>query len=377
MATIEKRGDVWRAKIRVVIGGVVESRSGTFETRREAQRWASAEESAIRGGRSRRSDSNLTVERMLDGWLSDWLAAHPQRREADARRMRQIVSWWAGKLGHRPADKVSRAEIRQALRELRGGDSPSGKSVTASTSNRYAAWISAAFAWGIEEGWCQTNPAAGCKLEEGDGRIRYLSSAAIGGGGGGELELERLLQAVAEVAAMGIDRRPGKAGKVLGPGWRLELAVHLALSTGARQGEIMALRWSWIDLQRAQITLPDTKSGSARTVPVAGRALQLLAARRALAGSAARFRPSDDRVFGSWGFPRRMWYAALDKAGVNIRFHDLRHTAATYLTAAGVPEQVVRQILGHKSATMTKRYAHAAPSAMTEAAEKLAGLLGG
>ncbi len=107
--------------------------------------------------------------------------------------------------------------------------------------------------------------------------------------------------------------------------------VILALSTGMRRGEIMNLKWSDIDLARGSILLQTTKNGERRFIPLVGMALDLL--RSKYANQAV-----DSLVFPAPHAPckpidiRSAWETALSKANIfNFRFHDLRHTAASYL----------------------------------------------
>jgi len=134
--------------------------------------------------------------------------------------------------------------------------------------------------------------------------------------------------------------------------------VVLALSTGMRQGEILGLTWDVVNLKKGQITLHDTKNSETRSVPVTGVALQLLK-------DHAKVRRLDTTLV----FPSRKgdkpadirsaWLSALDRAGIeDFRFHDLRHTAASYLAMSGATLAEIAEILGHKTLAMVKRYSH-------------------
>lgn len=132
------------------------------------------------------------------------------------------------------------------------------------------------------------------------------------------------------------------------------------MSTGMRKGEILGLRWQQIDLARAHLTLHETKNGDRRGVPLAGLALSLLRDLHEKCNSQTDF------VFPSPKVPKpiliaKAWSTALAAAGVtHFRFHDLRHSAASYLVMAGASLSEVGDVLGHKSVQMTKRYAHLA-----------------
>jgi integrase len=143
--------------------------------------------------------------------------------------------------------------------------------------------------------------------------------------------------------------------------------VVLALSTGMRQGEIMGLKWEDVDLHQGRVTLHETKNGERRVVPLVGKALELLKeyakvrrigtpllfpgkVKTQRPGEVATYRPIDLRA---------PWLAALKKAGIDdFRFHDLRHSTASYLAMNGASLAEIAEVLGHKTLQMVKRYAH-------------------
>ena len=138
----------------------------------------------------------------------------------------------------------------------------------------------------------------------------------------------------------------------------LYLVVVLALSTGMRQGEILSLTWRDIDFDDGKITLQDTKNGERRVVPLVGFALELLknfAKLRRLDtflvfSGKNRKKPADIRF---------AWEQALKAAKIkDFRFHDLRHTFASYLAMNKATLTELRILLGHNSPAMTARYSH-------------------
>lgn len=125
-----------------------------------------------------------------------------------------------------------------------------------------------------------------------------------------------------------------------------------------RQGEMMNLRWSDVDLKRSKITFQETKNGEIRSVPLTGLAHQLLKELQ------ANYSPESDLVFPGKNPDKPIdlrfsWEQALIKANIkNFRFHDLRHCTASYLLMNGASLSVIAEILGHKTLQMVKRYAH-------------------
>jgi integrase len=190
----------------------------------------------------------------------------------------------------------------------------------------------------------------------------------------------------------------GSAGHRLGP------LFAVALATGMRMGELLALRWADLDLDRGRLTVTRTltrdRAGSwtiGEPKSVAGRrgitlpAGAVAALRRHRTAQLERMlRQRDtwqalDLVFdagdGSLLMPstvKKVFVALTERQGLpRLRFHDLRHTSATLALEAGVPVKAVSERLGHSDVAMTlSRYAHVTESVEREAADRLAMALG-
>jgi integrase len=101
-------------------------------------------------------------------------------------------------------------------------------------------------------------------------------------------------------------------------------------------------------LDRQTITLTDTKNKERRVVPLVGRAHELV----------SNLPRVSERLFPGKSI-KYAWYRAVRESGIqDFRFHDLRHTAASYMAMNGVPLLTIAAILGHKDLSMTRRYAH-------------------
>lgn len=155
------------------------------------------------------------------------------------------------------------------------------------------------------------------------------------------------------------------------PNWLRPIAA-LAVSTGMRLSEILNLRWIDIDLNHQSILLPQTKNGESRIVYLNQMATSVLT-------SLDSPQKSTDRLFHV-GSPNRVSVAfsrACRKVGIeNFRFHDLRHTAASWLRMKGADIHTVAQLLGHKDLRMAARYQHLSPAYLAEAVGKLDGVFG-
>jgi integrase len=145
--------------------------------------------------------------------------------------------------------------------------------------------------------------------------------------------------------------------------------VELALFTGMRQGELLGLTWDRVDRSRGVLLVTQTKNGKDREVPLNARADAVLARRG----------PQDaGLVFGTDCFDgfRTAWETAVRKARlVDVRFHDLRHTFASWAIQHGATLPELKDLLGHSSLAMVLRYAHLAPEHLRSAVSRLDAVL--
>ncbi len=154
------------------------------------------------------------------------------------------------------------------------------------------------------------------------------------------------------------------------PSLTLKQIVELALNTGMRKGELLGLEWENINLRRGFLEILDQKNGEYDTIPLNERALEIL-------------RSIPRRLDSKFVFPgkkpgkpfkdlKRQFETAVKKANLNdVTFHTLRHTAASYLVMEGIDLTTVKEILRHKSISMTLRYAHLSPKHKQSAVEAL------
>jgi len=152
--------------------------------------------------------------------------------------------------------------------------------------------------------------------------------------------------------------------------------IRLCLMTGARKGELMALRWDEVDEARAMLRLGDSKTGR-KVTPIGKSALELILAQPREAGSPYVFpgarprRAGDER--GHYQGLNKVWFVVRRNAGLeDVRLHDLRHTAASIAAGAGASLPVIARILGHADIKTTQRYAHLADAPVRKTAEYVA-----
>ena len=156
------------------------------------------------------------------------------------------------------------------------------------------------------------------------------------------------------------------------PSW-LQPIVALAVTTGMRRGEILGLRWLDVDFANSRVLLPQTKNGDGRIVylnQTAKAALESIV-REGVASQALVFEAV------SADYVTQTFRKACGALGISdFRFHDLRHTAASWLRMSGADIHLVATLLGHKDLRMAARYQHLSKEFLAEAVGKLDGVFG-
>jgi len=219
--------------------------------------------------------------------------------------------------GNKKVDEITALEVSSFYNKVK-------ERASVSTANRYLTLLKMIFNKGIKWELVDSNPVSKVsKGKEPPGRLRYLSV----------YEIKNLLNACNK---------------------RILPIVLCALLTGMRRGEILKLKWKDVDLENNVIYLKETKSGKGRVIPIMSQLKELLLRLKKNSIS------DEDRVFNvPYITLRRYFKKALIKANIsNFRFHDLRHTFASYFVMATNDLSSLQQILGHSTPIMTQRYAH-------------------
>lgn len=304
--------------------GTSDRRKATeFHDRLKAQRW----EQGKLGAKPRRSWEEAVLKFLEE-------TTHKRTHERD----KSILRWLDGYLGGKYLDEIDRALIDQ-IKTTRA------KIATQSTANRYLAVIRTVLRKACHEWeWIERVPKVSLFREK-EGRIRSLTQE----------EFKRLLA---------------------------ELPPHLAdmalfsVATGLRQGNVRLLEWKQVDLERqhAWITPEKHKNGRAHAVPLNNLAMDVLQ---------RQIGKHPTYAFTYQGHPvvnvsTKAWTNALERAGIdNFRWHDLRHTFATWHRQAGTPTHELQRLGGWKTLSMVERYAHVAPEGLQIAAGRLDNVLQG
>ncbi len=319
--------------------------SGTFNTMTEAKAWKTKIEGDIDQGKH----YGFSRVRMVSDAVDVFNKNATGIKSGDDRR-RQL-QWWRNEYGNRKlfhftADVVDDGRERLATENIERNPERPPRQRSPQTVRHYLMSLSSCMEYvKRKKRWIERNPVSDVDVPPvHPGRIRWLTPD----------ERKRLLAACA------------KSGNP-----DLELVVRIALASGARQAEIVHLRWRMLDLAHECAFLPTSKTGEPRVMPLPGEVADALRVR-------AKVRHIDsDLIFPSpeaSNRPRHIWQSwnvARKLAGLpDFRFHDLRHTAATEMLRAGVDSRIVATVLGHRSLNMMRRYAHVAPELVVDAAKK-------
>lgn len=342
----------YRAQVRV-LGH--EARSNTFSTRKAAKTWAEKEQDRLRDLRPG-VDPSATLGDAIDRYLREDVP-----KLADHKARTAHLEWWRGELGTVRLVDLTAAAISEKLYKLEQTPTTKGNRKVKrapGTINRYHASLSALLKVAAKRWhWIPENPARGVmRHTESRGRNRWLNDD----------ERKALL------AACRASRWPG-----------LRPLVLLALATGARQGELLWLTWDRVDLKAGTAYLAETKNSDPRTLYIRGPALEALKewgkVRRLdspLVFPAAKAkRRQDGKPVNPEPRPfefRKHWERAVQDAGlVDFRFHDLRHSAASYLAMNGASLVEIAAVLGHRTMQMVKRYSHLADEHTASVVERM------
>jgi integrase len=268
---------------------------------------------------------SVNFRQLVDDALS-YSKRNKRSYKTDVPRFASLKEWF----GSYPAEELTPQEIERTL--ARAAEK---EKWAASTFNHYRSLMSLSYRLGIQNRKVASNPARSVThRREDNNRVRFLT-----------VEEEKKLRKVIEAK------------------WPLHVPeLDLAINTGIRKGSQYGLTWDMVDFKGRMLNIPRTKNEEPLHVPlndVAIAALKLAHGRSGRRG----------RVFQSakTGEPLengRHWFDdAMIEAGIkNFHWHDLRHTFASRLRMKGAPLEDIADLLGHKSLTMARRYAHLGPN---------------
>lgn len=324
--------------------------SRVFDRRTDAREWIRRTEAEIRAGRFR--STSRRVRKTLGEVIDQYIVEVMPEKAGSCRQLNQLM-WWKAELGKHYLDSITPAEIREKKTSLKRQIVRGGRERSNASVNRYLAALSHVYSESIKVwGYVDSNPLRSIRrMKEPPGRCPILNSEDRGS----------LLAACKD-----------------SPLPSLYPIVVLAISTGMRKGEILNLRIEDVDLRVGWVRLARSKNGEGRGIPLGQKAIGALKdyLRETGIQSTLLFpnpKNSDEPIAID-----RAWRTARDQAGLtkvgivtgkdrkgcqlaemsSFRFHDLRHSAASYLAMNGCSVTEIAAILGHKTLQMVQRYTH-------------------
>jgi len=278
--------------------------------------------------RARRHE--LTMGDLLAYW-KEYAQAHKKSWREDDRICKRHFEKWSG----RKLSSIKRAEVQKMHLQLKESAGPY-------MANRVHELLRAMYNRAKDDlGYTGDNPAIGIKRFREVKRDRFLHGD----------ELKAFFEALEAE-----------------PDITLRNFFWLSLLTGARQGNVQAMRWDEIDWQAALWRIPETKSGLPVVVPLTATALQVLVLQREISGSPEWVFPS--RRGGHIAEPKFAWARIVKRAGLSdVRPHDLRRSLGSWMAMTGAGLPVVGKMLGHSQPSTTAIYARLAVDPVRQAAE--------
>jgi integrase len=283
--------------------------------------------------------SAISFAEFADKEFMPYAKANKRSWKTDLGKLKNdLIPLW-GKL---PLSAISTRDVQGLYSRVRTENSPT-------YANRYLALIGRMFTLAIQWGHLPDgkNPTRGIKkYRENGARERFLARD----------EIDRLLAA--------LDARPERA---------TANAIKFLLFTGMRRGEAIGLKWENVDLEKATVFLPKTKSGKTRTVMLNVLAKSVLEEMAALRTKGHPYVFPGKTSKTHLAEPRKTFENVKSAAGLdNLHLHDLRHTFASLAINQGASLYEVQKLLGHASSQMTQRYAHLADESLRAVTDDVA-----
>lgn len=268
-----------------------------------------------------KKNEKIKFEDMANLFLESYAKVNKKSWKRDQLSIKNLSVSFKGKYIY----EINNLDIEEYKRKRR----EEGK--TGATINRELACLRTIFNKSIEWGKLKTSPPKIKLFKENNQRVRYLEKA----------EAKKLIEVSPEP---------------------LKSIIIIALNTGMRRGEILNLKWRDIDFKEKIITIWDTKNKEKRVTPINKIVYNTLLDINKNLNSEYVFVGKDGKRHISGSYISHLFEKIIKKLGIkNFRFHDLRHTFASWLIMKGIDLKTVQELLGHKTFNMTLRYAHLSP----------------
>ncbi|WP_338618160.1 site-specific integrase [Pigmentiphaga sp. CHJ604] len=316
---IRQRGNTWWIDIRTP-GGERIRRSTETSDRRKAQEY----HDRLKAQMWAQAKLGEAPERVYEEAAVRFLKHYAGQADFDSKA--RYIAYWRTKFGGWPLVNITADAVADNLPTHKVGKGGAPAPLTPATVNRYVATLRTML--NMCEGWKWLARAPKlADLHEPKKRIRWITQD----------------QATDLIAAVTQD-------------W-LRDVVAFALATGARMSEILGLQWSQVNApeRTAWLEADETKSARARSIPLSGDAMAVI--RRRLGQHQTHVFTRGGNVINE--VDRRMFQRACEVAGItNFKFHDLRHTWASWHVQRGTPLMVLKELGGWETIEMVQKYAH-------------------
>jgi integrase len=319
--------------------------SKSFSTRADARRWADDLVRELttkrKSGEVRKDVTTMTLKVLIE----DYLADHETKKLRTFDDVERLLGWWVNHFGAEKILEVGPVKLREARELLHKGRAEG-------TVNRYLGALRSAWSWGKAAGLIPADKVWPTRLflSEPRERVRFLN----------DVELKAVLDA-AEAHST----------------W-LHAAVVTSLATGLRQGELLRLEWKDIDFIKQTLTVLITKNTKRRLVHLPAPAVDALKKLRrdGVVGPKLVF-VKPDGAPADKSYLTVHWKRIRKTAGlVDFKWHDLRHSCASFLAQAGASLPEIGHVLGHSSPSITAKYAHLVAGRPVTGSAALAAKLG-
>ena len=248
-------------------------------------------------------------------------------------KTRSQFEYWQKRLGNYALVHITPELINKERQHLIDTPTSKGTKRTPGTINRYMAVLSSTFNYAVKRlRWLNENPCSNLlRLKDNSRRDRVLQKA----------ESTRLLEACRE------SKSP-----------YLYCIVLIALTTGARQGEILNLEWNHIDFENKLAHFKETKNGRPRSIALVDSVIEELKKLYQSRQSNKALVFASRTAFGKIDI-KKGWTEALKRAQISgLRFHDLRHNFCTMAARQGASNLELANAMGHRTLQMLQRYTH-------------------
>lgn len=260
--------------------------------------------------------------------------------------------------------KENRLKTKCGIKKINGIKVP--KFVSNSTVNREIGVLSKIFSLAIANGYTNANPVRDVKKLRVTNKLeRHLS-----------VEEEKRMYQVCDddfsFTDLPFEEQEKLSRKHNGEHAYLKPILIMALNTAMRKSEILNMTWDCVDFDKNEISALNTKNGKKNTIPMSSKLRETLLKMYIIKGN-NKYIFTNPYTGTKYNDIKKSFKTVCKLANVeHLRFHDLRHTGATRMVAAGVPIPVVKQILNHANIQTTMRYAHTMREQEISAVEALA-----